>query len=102
MLLTLTHARLRAQQGDARGAAAILRALLAERPDDREASELLASLPRASTPHGDPGEAAPRAPTPAQAEVLAPSFRHALAGVERARARRRLQSFLDAVARHAR
>jgi hypothetical protein len=102
VLLTLTHARLRAQQGDAGGAADILRELLVRRPDDREAEALLASLPGAGTPHQEPGEAAPRPPTPAHAEALAPSFRRALAGGERAGKRRRLERFLETVTRHAR
>jgi hypothetical protein len=72
LLETVTHARLRAEQGDAAGAVRILRAVLARRPGDAEARELLASLP---------GGAAP----PASAA-----------------ARLRLQRFLDAVTRHAR
>ena len=102
MLLTLTHARLRMQQGDTRGAAAILRALLAHRPHDVEAQAMLASLPGASTPHQEPVETTPRPPTPARADVLAATFRRTLAGAGRARARARLERFLHAVTRHAR
>jgi hypothetical protein len=43
-LATLTHARLRAEQGDVRGARRLLRAIVARRPDDERARELLARL----------------------------------------------------------
>jgi hypothetical protein len=43
-LATLTHARLRAEQGDRRGARALLRAIVSRRPDDEQACELLGSL----------------------------------------------------------
>jgi hypothetical protein len=44
-LATLTHARLRAEQGDASGARSILQELLERDPADERARELLGSLP---------------------------------------------------------
>ena len=41
---TTTHARLRVQQGDVETARRILEAIVAERPGDREARELLDRL----------------------------------------------------------
>jgi Flp pilus assembly protein TadD len=96
----VTHARLRAQQGDRQGAVKILLALLQQRPGDREARELLANLP------GGPGlapeieEPAVAPPTPASARELAGAFRRTLDRPQAARGR--LARFLAAVTRHAR
>jgi len=43
---TVTHARLRASQGDLRGARRVVRAVLVLRPQDPEAQRLLAELER--------------------------------------------------------
>jgi predicted regulator of Ras-like GTPase activity (Roadblock/LC7/MglB family) len=71
-LATVTHARLRAGQGDFAGARRILEEVLAGRPDDAEALRLLESLaPPASGAHA--AAAAPRrpaAPDPSPAAVL--------------------------------
>lgn len=53
---TLTHARLRAEQGDVAGAARILRVILAVQPGHREARALLGELE--SGPMGSPNDAA--------------------------------------------
>jgi hypothetical protein len=81
-LATLTHARLRAAQGDIAGARRLLHILLRRRPDDREARALLERLSGAS----DRGAAEPpdetlEPPEPAEAASLAASFRTAL-GIE--------------------
>ena len=100
VLLSVTHARLRAQQGDSTGAAAILRELLAHRPEDWEAAELLASLPGTATPHQEPTHPLPQPATPASAAGLARAFRRRLATSRTAR--ERLRRVLAAVTRHAR
>ena len=100
MLETVTHARLRAQQGDEEGALRILRAVLARRPGDTEAASLLASLPGGTVALGEPEDPLLHPPAAASALELAQSFRRRLAGASPAR--RRLQQFLSAVTRHAR
>lgn len=54
-LATLTHARLRAEQGDARGARSILQDLLERDPADERARELLGSLPSTEGKLNAPG-----------------------------------------------
>lgn len=98
--MTVTHARLRAQQGDAQGAAAILRELLARQPGDREASALLASLTGSATEHTEPEEPSVHPPTAASARELAQGFRRKLARPHPARGR--LERFLAVVTRRAR
>ena len=100
MLETVTHARLRAQQGDEEGALRILRAVLARRPGDAEAAALLASLPGCAHGHDEPEDPPLRPPAAARAQELAHSFRRRLAGARPVH--RRLQRFLAAVTRHAR
>jgi uncharacterized protein (DUF2267 family) len=100
LLETVTHARLRAEQGDAKGAVRILQAVLARRPGDAEARELLAKLPGGEVPRPEPEEPVAAAPTPASAAELARTFRRTLR--EPSAARRRLERFLDAVSRRAR
>ena len=77
--LTLTHARIRAAQGDVRGARSIVRALLRERPDDPEARALLEAL-WASAQIERVDELEPHAAPPVAAETgqLAARFRRAL------------------------
>lgn len=85
-LATVTHARIRARQGDVDGARRVLEAILTERPDHPGALDLLGELDRlvhrAAVPAAEP-ELAPRAR--ATASDLAPAFREALgAGVSEA------------------
>ena len=102
VLLTVTHARLRALQGDAAGAVRILKALLARRPGDPEAQALLANLP--GGPSAEPEAAEPMAPppTPARARELADAFRRTLAPPPPPVQKGRLLRFLAAVTRRAR
>ena len=100
-LQTVTHARLRALQGDPAGAVRILEAVLARRPEDGEARELLRNLPRGRAPEMEGDESPVAPPTPASADELARTFRRTLAP-PRMPARSRLQRFLFAITRHAR
>lgn len=79
---SLTHARLRARQGDYRGAARVLRELLERDPDRQEAQQLLRRIGRlADTGQSPkPQEPAVSPPTPAEAGRLAGRFRKALGG----------------------
>ena len=78
---TLTHARLRAEQGDVAGAKRILRVILTSQPDHEEARELLAALSdRVSVAYQEPAPDAARATRPATTAELAPRFKEALAG----------------------
>jgi len=97
-LATVTHARLRAEQGDVRGARAILHRVLARRPDDAEAGALLARL--AGTPdvaRVAESEAAEAPPVSATGSDLAARFRGALAGRSRPDPAARLRRLLDKV-----
>ena len=68
---TLTHARLRATQGDVAGAARILRVILEVQPAHREARELLAELTgRVTVKHAEPPEERAPAAVPAAAGDL--------------------------------
>lgn len=87
--LTLTHARLRASQGDFRVAAAIAAELLERDPGDAGARDLLVSV--AARPDAAPAEAddeALEAPEGAVAGELRQRFRTALAVDPRPRLRR--------------
>jgi len=81
-LATTTHARLRAAQGDVRGACRILEAILAARPDDGEARAVLVSLSgatdRAAAEEADETLARPVAADPA---ALRDRFRDTLGAV---------------------
>jgi hypothetical protein len=80
---TLTHARLRAGQGDPRGARRILRGILRREPEHAEARRLLAELD--GLPQGKRRKHGPRSlppPTPAGAESLSVKFRQALGPAE--------------------
>jgi hypothetical protein len=100
-LNTLTHARLRAAQGDARGARAILRSILATDPRNAEASAFLAVLEgRPSSTPPEPGEPELDAPLGAGAADLKARFHAALGAPERTRARRtiaRLNAWLEKI-----
>lgn len=99
VLETVTHARLRVQQGDRAGAVRILKAVLARRPGDLEAMALLRDLPLGRAPQPEPEETATPPATSAQAAELAAMFRRVLAPSS---PRQRLRRFLAAVSRHAR
>ena len=98
---TLTHARLRASQGDRRGSRRILAEILRRSPGDREASLLLRSL-EGLPDRPQPGEGLEplsrrRAADPGS---LAPGFRAALGSAfsrrtERRRRIERLRAWLD-------
>ena len=76
---TVTHARLRAEQGDVRGARRVLERILAARPGDGAARDLLASLAGAAQRARAPDTPATLAPpVAATANELALRFRGAL------------------------
>jgi len=98
LLSTLTHARLRAAQGDLAAARRILRELLEADPDLAEARELLAVWEgRAAAPRPSESEEALPPTAPAEPRALAARFRDALgAGRDAPRRRKiaRLESWL--------
>jgi hypothetical protein len=103
LLETVTHARLRAQQGDRAGALRILQTVLGRRPGDSEAEALLADLPDGPVAQPEPEEPPAAPPTSARVADLAGSFRRALADSPiRSGPRQRLERFLAAVTRDAR
>ena len=80
-LATVTHARLRASQGDVAGARGILERILAERPDDREARGLLERLLEdGGSEHQEPAEEQEPPPQRATASEIEERFRAALGG----------------------
>jgi len=90
---TLTHARVRAGQGDVRGARRILQAILERDPQDAEARQLLRELQERRQRSGREAPAAPLAPARAATPgELAARFRRALSssggGATRIRIRR--------------
>ena len=103
-MLTLTHARLRAAQGDAAAARRILRAILARDPGDEPARRLLEELDGRSDDARIPetAEQMPE-PVPAAAVELADRFRRELrrdrAGVDSERRIDRLRSWLERIER---
>ena len=98
---TLTHARLRASQGDIASALRILRGILEVQPGHHEARALLAAIEnRPAVVHTEPLEAAAEPVKPATAEGLSLRFREAF-GVRRSGASiRRLSSWLERLNRH--
>ncbi len=106
-LATVTHARLRASQGDVAGARAILETVLAANPDDAEAHGLLTRLSGARDGdralEAEEPLAAPQAGDPA---ALAASFREALGGRTRRREASgvivRFEAMLDRIAKERR
>jgi hypothetical protein len=102
----VTHARLRAAQGDLAGARRVLRSILASDSGNDEARRLLGELDRlAERDHAEPEAAAPAPPVPGSTASLAGRFRAALgrrvAGREgsRARAAARLRRLLARIER---
>ena len=97
-LSTMTHAKLRASQGDLSTARRMLEAILRERPDNAEARALLGTIsPVADRAHAEPQEEALAPPEAALGEDLASRFREALAappGKDRVGRRRKLEDLL--------
>jgi len=85
---TVTHARLRALQGDRAGAAELLQAILEQDPANDEARWLLASLGRPAAP-----------PSPAAADDAEPRREPAAAGALGSMFRARLEAAPPAAAR---
>ena len=78
---TLTHARLRAAQGDVGGAARILRVILEVQPGHQAARDLLADLEHSiPVARKEPPDVAPEPARAATAEDLKDRFRGALEG----------------------
>ncbi len=97
---TLTHARLRREQGDTKGAIAILEALIdAGRGDDELVDLYLALGGDEQRPHHEPELPAPQAPTATTPDVLRDRFRRELAPRARERSIRRLEGWLARVRR---
>ena len=104
-LTTLTHARLRALQGDVIAARRILKAILDRSPDDDEARAFLAELAgRGSRPAAaDVAEVAERAPERGDPGEMAARFRRVMNGRQAGSERvvRQLEQWLDTVQRNA-
>jgi hypothetical protein len=103
---TVTHARLRASQGDVRGAREVLHAVLRRRPGDAAARDLLASLEaEAHRPGRRDAEEALADPAAARAEDLRDRFVRELGsaghGGRRRRALGRLRAWLERAERAA-
>ena len=98
---TLTHARLRAAQGDVTGAVRILRVILEVQPGHDEARGFLAEIEnRLPAAHVEPLEVAADAVTPATAGDLILRFREALDAPRPAPRIRRLSSWLERMQRN--
>jgi len=101
-LETLTHARLRAAQGDHAGAEALLRRMLERDPGHAEARELLRSVEGGGAPEPEGlSEEALLPPQPGDPARLASSFREALSSPEPPGLRRirRLRAWLGRILR---
>ncbi len=100
-LATVTHARLRASQGDVRGARRILEAVLLARPDDAEALALFESLSTiAEREAAEEPEEPPPPPVAADPAVLLGRFRVILGAAgdpPRRRVARRLGAILRGI-----
>ena len=98
---TLTHARLRAAQGDVAGAVRILRVILEVQPGHHEARGFLAEIEnRLAVAHTEPLEAATETVTPATAGDLTFRFREALDAHRPDPRIRRLSSWLERMQRN--
>jgi hypothetical protein len=104
-LTTLTHARLRALQGDVGAARRILTAVLEQAPDDSEARTLLEELAgRGSGPRPAEAEQVPeRPPERGDPAEMAARFKGVLGGGsdDPGRVVRRLERWLERVQRNA-
>ncbi len=100
-LLTVTHARIRAAQGDLSGARRILHQILDRSPDHREARALLEGLAgRTDLPHRDDSETRLEDRRPATGSELAGEFRSALGRLPRnRRLAQRLETWLRRISR---
>ena len=98
---TLTHARIRAVQGDVAGAARILRVILNVQPGHDEARALLDEIEhRLAVKHTEPTEAAALPVTPAKAEDLTRRFREALDANPGRAEIRRLEAWMQRIERN--
>jgi len=98
---TLTHARLRAAQGDVSGAVRILRVILDVQPEHDEARGFLAEIEnRSAVAHTEPTEVAAEAVTSATAGDLTLRFRKALDAHRPGPRIRRLSSWLERMERN--
>jgi thioredoxin-like negative regulator of GroEL len=92
-LASVTLARLRAAQGDAAGARAVIAELMRRDPSDARARALLDALATVlESEHAEPDDEAPQPPRAADAASLRGAFRTALAGGRAARLRRWLEA----------
>lgn len=101
-LSTVTHARIRAGQGDVRGAIDVLRSILKRNPGDGEALLLMEEYEGASgTEYLEEVEESLEPVEGADAGDLAQSFREALGGAvtETGRRIRRLRALLERISR---
>lgn len=98
---TLTHAKLRAEQGDIAGAVRILRVILAAQPDHGEAREALDALQhRVAVTYREPVQPEPEAVRPASAEDLKARFREAIGAGSRAARADRLDRWIRSIRRN--
>jgi len=98
---TLTHARLRAAQGDVTGAVRILRVILEVQPEHDEARGFLAEIEnRRPAAHAEPLEVAAEVVTPATAGDLTLRFREALDAPRPSPRIRQLTSWLERMQRN--
>jgi hypothetical protein len=98
---TLTHAKLRAAQGDVAGAVRILRVILEVQPGHHEARQFLAEIEnRCAVAHTEPQAVAAEAVTPATAGDLALRFREAFEAHGSSRRIQRLTFWLERTQRN--
>jgi hypothetical protein len=98
---TLTHARLRAAQGDVDGAVRILRVILEAQPDHGEARDALdALLHRVPVAYHEPAPPAPDEARPSSAADLKDRFRAALSGGRSEGRIRRLNRWIERIRRN--
>ncbi len=100
MIATVTHARLRAEQGDLPGARRILREVLRYSPADADALHLLEQcLGRPARPRSEPDEEVPIPPQSSTVDALRDEFRVALDPSLALRRRKadRLRAWLDRI-----
>ncbi len=96
---TLTHASLRARQGDVEGARRILRGILAAEPAHADAAELLTRLDRSvAVRRREPAEPEPPPARAATASELSERFRDALEAPGADSSVDRLKDWLDRAA----
>jgi hypothetical protein len=98
---TLTHARLRASQGDVRGALRILQVILDVQPEHAEARGLLEALKsRVAVIHAEPAEESPEPVVAATTSELSGGFRDALGGGASSTPVARLSRWLERIQRN--